>query len=195
MPQLKNPQWEQFANEYLRLKNATKAAIAAGYSPRSAYTTGSRLRLENVEISSRIAELQAEQSLRTQIDADKVLLELAKPALANAADIIDFETGGVRADASREDTAAIQSVRVKTTRSPDGGVTVEREVRLLDKNASIAHAMRHFGMFDDKNRENQTPVEIVLSWADAPEAPDSDSDSGSGTDKSGEGGDGSDSDS
>jgi len=56
---------ERFAQAYILHRNATEAAKAAGYSPRSAYNQGYRM-LKNDEIVERIADLENE--LVTNID-------------------------------------------------------------------------------------------------------------------------------
>jgi len=57
MPPLINKQWEKFCIEYFGDKNGKDAAIAAGYSPRTARSMASRL-LTKVNISDRLRELQ-----------------------------------------------------------------------------------------------------------------------------------------
>ena len=56
-----------FVQEYLIDLNATQAAIRAGYSPRTAHSTGPRL-LENVEVKRAIFEQM--ERIRTQRTAD-----------------------------------------------------------------------------------------------------------------------------
>ncbi len=56
---------ERFAQAYILHRNATEAAKAAGYAPRSAYNQGYRM-LKNDEIAERIADLENE--LETNID-------------------------------------------------------------------------------------------------------------------------------
>ena len=56
---------ERFAQAYVLHRNATEAAKAAGYAPRSAYNQGYRM-LKNNEIVERIADLENE--LVTNID-------------------------------------------------------------------------------------------------------------------------------
>lgn len=56
-----------FVQEYLIDLNATQAAIRAGYSPRTAHSTGPRL-LENVEVKRAISEQM--ERIRTQRTAD-----------------------------------------------------------------------------------------------------------------------------
>ena len=140
---------ERFCQEYMIDLNATKAAIRAGYSPKTANEQAGRL-LVNVSIQNRIAQLQAEQSRRTGISADRVLRELAKVAFANAGDIVDADDATLKEDASPDDLAAVQSVKVKVF-GEDG---VEREIKLADKLKALDLIGRHLGMFNgDEKRE------------------------------------------
>ena len=79
--------------------------------------------------------------------------ELARIAFANAEDIIDFDTAGVIVGVSREDTAAVVSVRVRVTRTEDGE-TVEQEVKLADKNKALELLGRHMAIFVDKQEHS-----------------------------------------
>lgn len=63
---------ELFCLEYIRDGNATQAAIRAGYSPKTAYSTGQRL-LKNVEVHARIDELMADLQQEKIADAEEVL--------------------------------------------------------------------------------------------------------------------------
>lgn len=116
------------------------------------------------EIKNRIDKAIAERSRRTGITADRVLMEYAKIAFANAKDIIDFKTGKVLSDASDEDLATIQSVKVKIS---SGNVdTEEREVKMCDKQKALEMLGKHLGMFKDKvevsgNTENPLLLSIA----------------------------------
>ena len=52
-----NNRQQLFCDEYLKDLNATKAAIRAGYSEKTAYSQGQRL-LKNVEIKNRLQEIR-----------------------------------------------------------------------------------------------------------------------------------------
>jgi len=78
---------EEFCKQYLVDLNATRAAIRAGYSERTAYSQGQRL-LKKVEVMARIADLQADRQERTQISADHVLTRLAEIDEMDIADIL-----------------------------------------------------------------------------------------------------------
>lgn len=136
---------KRFIEEYLIDLNATQAAIRAGYSPDTAKSIGSE-NLTKPDIQARIAKAMAERSRRTGVNADRVVMELAKIAFVNAKDVIDPDTATVRPDALPEDTAAIQSVKVKTF-GEDG---LEREIKMADKLKALELLGRHLGMFKDK---------------------------------------------
>lgn len=71
-----NDRQQLFAQEYLVDLNATQAAIRAGYSQKTARSQGERL-LTNVDIAAAIQRGIKERIEKTQITAERVLLELA----------------------------------------------------------------------------------------------------------------------
>ncbi len=135
---------KRFVEEYLIDLNATQAAIRAGYSPDTARQIGNE-NLSKLDIRARIDRAMAERSRRTGINQDRVLRELARIAFANARDVINMEDATLKEDACPDDTAAIQSVKVKTF-GEDG---VEREIRMGDKLKALEMLGRHLGMFKD----------------------------------------------
>lgn len=136
---------KRFVEEYLIDLNATQAAIRAGYSPDTAGSIGNE-NLKKPEIRTHIGKAMAERSKRTGVNADRVVEELAKIAFVNANEVIDPDTATIRKDALPEDTAAIQSVKVKTF-GEDG---LEREIKMADKIKALELLGRHLGMFKDK---------------------------------------------
>lgn len=81
---------QRFCDEYLIDCNATRAAIAAGYSKQTAYSQGQRL-LKNVEIKNYIVHQQEErskQSLLTFEERQRILAEIAKDSNNNKSDRI-----------------------------------------------------------------------------------------------------------
>ena len=144
----------RFCEEYMIDLNATQAAIRAGYSPKTAQEQSARL-LSNVMVQNRLAQLQAEQSRRTGVSADRVVRELAKIAIANASDLIDPETASVKLDASRDDLAAIQSIKVKSF-GEDG---LEHEVKLADKLRALDLLGKHLGMYKDASEKENAAAQ------------------------------------
>lgn len=141
---------ERFVEEYLIDLNATQAAIRAGYKAEHANRIGAE-NLTKPVIRVRIDEALAERSKRTGINADRVLMELARLAFINLPDVVDPDTACIRKNAAKDDTAALVSVRVKTSES-DTGSMVEREARTADKIKALELLGKHLGMFKDKHR-------------------------------------------
>ena len=154
---------ERFVEEYLIDLNATQAYIRAGYSPKSANTHAYRI-LAKPGIRAAIDEAIAERSRRTGINQDRVIRELAKVAFLDLTDVVDLDSGAIREDASREDTACIASVKVKTS-TTKGGVSSERVVKLCDKLKALELLGRHLGMFSDRLKADGAPP-VVISGAE-----------------------------
>lgn len=139
---------KRFIEEYLIALNATQAAIRAGYSPNSAKEIGCE-NLTKPHIRARVDKAIAEWSKRTGINAERVIIELARIGLINPGNLINFGWATVKGEATEDDLAAIQSVKVKTIPTEGGNIT-EREVRLYDKNRALELMGKHLGMFSNK---------------------------------------------
>lgn len=138
---------KRFVEEYLIDLNATQAAIRAGYSSNSASEIGFEL-LKKPDVRAHVDKAIAERSKRTGINQDRVIRELARIGFANIRDVADSDAM-VKMDASDDDLAAVQSIKVKQS-SFDNGDATEREVKIYDKNKALELLGRHLGMFDDR---------------------------------------------
>ncbi len=119
---------QRFVDAYLTNPNATKAAVAAGYSAKTAYSAGGRL-LKNVEVSTALQHARSQASaiagLTLQAHLDR-LNELA----GQAADSEQFGPA-VSAEISRGKASGFYVERREHT-GPNGGpfrVVIEREGR------------------------------------------------------------------
>lgn len=135
---------KRFVEEYLIDLNATQAAIRAGYSPDTAGSIGAE-NLKKPEIKSRIDKAMAERSRRTGINQDRVLQELARIGFAKITDVVDPDTAKIKPDASEDDLACIQSIKIKPNE-----FGTEREVKLYDKKSALVDLGKHLGLFKDK---------------------------------------------
>ena len=153
----------RFVDEYLIDLNATQAAIRAGYSVKTAREQASQ-NLTKLNIQQAISEKMAERSKRTGVNQDRIVLELAKIAFVNAADVIDSDDATIKARATADDTAAIQSVKVKVIPTKEGE-GVEREIRLNDKLKALELLGKHLGMWNDKLDVNVN-IPVVISGED-----------------------------
>lgn len=145
-----NVRRQRFVEEYLVSLSATRAAKAAGYAERTAYSQGQRL-LKNVEVRACVEQAQEARAERIKIDADKVLEELAIIAFSH---ILNYEIDGdgnvTLADgAPFEVIKAIGSVKRKVTTR--GNVTTKKvEIKLWNKVAALRLVGAHLGLFSGK---------------------------------------------
>lgn len=140
---------KRFVEEYLIDLNATQAAIRAGYSVKRASEIGYQL-LQKTTVQQAISEKMAERSKRTGINQDRILMELARIALLNSANVVNYEDATIKEDALPDDLAAVASVKVKRFPTKDGGEGIEREIKFCDKVRALELAGKHLGMFKDK---------------------------------------------
>jgi phage terminase small subunit len=141
--------------------NGKRAAIAAGYSKRSAEVTASRL-LNKPRVKKLIRKLMRRRAEKLDLTGEKVLKELARLAFANMIDYIDIgPDGSARVDFARVDRdkgAAIQEVNIDEytdRRGQKNGKptfeTVKRiKFKLADKGQNLERLGRHLKLFTDK---------------------------------------------
>lgn len=86
---------QRFVDEYLVDLNATQAAIRAGYSPDTAGAIGFE-NLKKPEIQLAIAEARRLQQERTNIQADKVVLEAWNIVFADPRELVQVKVGCCR---------------------------------------------------------------------------------------------------
>lgn len=152
----KRSRQDVFVEEYLIDLNATQAAIRAGYSVKTAEQIGYQL-LQKTSVSKAISKAMAERSKRTGINQDRVLLELARIGFAKITDVVDPETAKIREDATEDDLACIQSIKIKPNE-----YGTEREVKMYDKKSALVDIGRHLGMFKDK-LELETDMDLNIT--------------------------------
>lgn len=151
-----NARQERFAREYVIDLNATRAAIAAGYSEATAKEQGCRL-LTRVHVRKAIDRLKSARASRLEIKADRVLEEISRLAFSNMQDFTRLDADGKPVldftGISRDQFAAVQEIREDTTGGAGDGerkVVVRTTVKLVDKTKNLDMLMRHLGQYNDK---------------------------------------------
>lgn len=149
---------QAFVAEYLKDLNATQAAIRAGYAPgKTATVQGARL-LVNANIAAAIAEKQDERAKKAGIDAERVLLEVARMALSDPRGIVGEDGEVIPLHQLPDDVAAaVSSVEFK-----NGTV----RYRFWDKNAAAEKLMKHLGLFERDNRQKGDEFGRLLAFLD-----------------------------
>ncbi len=156
-----------FVEEYLIGLNATKAAIRAGYSEKTAYSQGQRL-LKNAETAEAIKERMAERSNRTEIDADYVERRLQELESVDFRQILD-DSGAIKpmSDWPESISRSIVSFEVLEVTKGDQ-VSRSTKIRLESRSGPLKLLGQHKGMFDKRltlagdTTQPLTGVEIVF---------------------------------
>lgn len=154
MAKLTNLQ-KAFCREYVIDKNATAAAIRAGYSRKSANSKGWLL-LQEPAIRKEIDRLLEEAASKAGLKAEDVINELRKLAFYNARSFVD-ETNSIRSlqDLPEDLTAAIVGIRTTQTRK---GLQVE--LKLADKKGALESLGRHLGIFEKDNEQSAIKIKV-----------------------------------
>jgi phage terminase small subunit len=146
---------EVFAREYVIDRNATRAAIAAGYSEHSAGSIGSQL-LKRLNVKKLIDQHTSRLAKKADATAEKVLQELQRLAFSNMKDYIVVKPDG-QADIdfsmlTRDQAASIQEIKVDTTGGTGDGErrqVLRTTFKLADKGQNLERLGRHLKLFTD----------------------------------------------
>lgn len=157
------PKQAIFIAEYLVDGNATRAAIAAGYSEKTAEAAGSRL-LRNVKVSRTLAERNARRVEKLDITAARTLSELAKLSYFDPGRLFDELGKLVPVHKLDEVTrAAVESVEI----DPDTGRI--RKIVMAKKGQNLERLGRYQKLFTDRIEHDGrvTLEQLVCGLGDA----------------------------
>jgi phage terminase small subunit len=158
------PKQARFAEEYIVDLNGKRAAIRAGYSPKTAEVQASRL-LSFAKVRKAIKAAMEARSRRTGITADRVVLELEKLAFLNISDFIEVHAdGSVHIDmlrATRDRAAAIRDVVIRRSAEGSGneGASVKlTRIQLCNKLKALDMLAQHLSMYAMSERRGRRPT-------------------------------------
>ncbi|GAA4475545.1 terminase small subunit [Gluconacetobacter asukensis] len=152
----------RFVDEYLVDLNATRAAIRAGYSEKTAQEQSSRL-LSNVMVQDALSKAQKARSARTQITQDRVVQEIARLGLSDIRKLFDDAGRLLQPHEWDDDTAAaVASIEVDQRKDPgpDGDRYTVTKIKAWDKNSALEKLMKHLGLYERDNEQKQIIVNI-----------------------------------
>ena len=122
---------KEFVSAYLSNgRNATQAAITAGYAPKSAGATGSTL-LKHPKIKPMLAQAGERAFGKLEVSADRTLREIARCAYADVRNLY-FADGTLKPLSELDDDTAATVASVESVDLPDGGGRANR-VKMWDK--------------------------------------------------------------
>ncbi len=146
--------------------NGTEAAKAAGFAPKSAECTASRL-LRDAKVSeaveARRAEVLAKAQEKTQLTADEVLASLARDIRFDPAKLYD-ESGALKAihEMDEDTRLALRGLEVDQIKVEGIAIGHTVKAKFPEKTAAREQGMKHFGLYKEDNAQRPALPECVL---------------------------------
>ena len=147
---------KRFCDEYLIDLNATQAAIRAGYSKKTAKVIGSE-NLTKPDIAARIEKRRASQIKRTEITADRVLLELARIAFVDGSAFATITARGKVKFTPTDELTNDQRAVIAGVKNGKFGT----EIKTNDKVRALELLGKHLGLFDSGSLQPDEGVQII----------------------------------
>lgn len=146
-------------------RNATQAAITAGYSEKTAGAQGHAL-LKHPEIISSLETANEKIAAISGLTVERTLQELARLAYQDPRRLYDGQ-GNLKAVTDLDDDTAATIASVEVTEEFEGrgedrkSIGFTKKLKLWDKNSALEKAMKHLGLFERDNRQQQ-PVKVEI---------------------------------
>ena len=150
---------QRFVDEYMVDLNATRAAIAAGYSKKTAAQAGWEV-LRNPKVAAEVSRRQQLLSQRLEVSAENVLSELAKIGFASLGDFYRVNGDGhleVDPQALADPAKAAALSQIEIVENADGTQTIK--IKLADKRAALNDLGRHLKLFEER-----PTVDVALTY-------------------------------
>jgi len=145
-----------FATEYVKDLSATRAAIRAGYSAKTAKQAGSRL-LTKVDVKAEVRRLMARVTDANEITAERTMREIARIAYGDIRTLYS-EDGQLKPIHTLDEAQAamIGGLEVEEVRVGDGDdgpseTQITRKVKIRDKLNALEKCMAMLGMHKSVN--------------------------------------------
>jgi len=135
-----------FVKEYVCDKNATQAAIRAGYSKQTARAIGSENLTKPAVRAAIDAEIQ-KLKVRAELSAERVIAEYMRIAFADIRDAICWNVDEVDVKPSTEMCDRTASAISEVNVTPSGAI----KVKMHDKLKALDALSRHLSLFSDRS--------------------------------------------
>jgi len=152
----------RFVDEYQVDLNATKAAIRAGYSEKTAGVQGHEL-LKKPKIAAKIQEEFQKRAKKVNLTAEMVIREMMRLAFINVKHLYDDDGNFLPIKDLPDDVAcAISGVDLTELKALDGEgdikklISQTKKIKFWDKRAALETLGKHLGLF---NGGGETPID------------------------------------
>lgn len=152
---------EMFAKEYAVHFDSTKAALAAGYSAKSAMSQGCQL-LKLPKVQKFISKQLEIYGNKNEVLKKRVLNQIVEAAFSDITDFAHIDENGVSVydwDKLPKGMRRLIS-EVSETRTKDGGTI---KFKLVDKMKALELLARHLGMLTDKVEHTLVKPQIIMT--------------------------------
>lgn len=153
-----NAKQTAFVENYLNTLNATKAAIAAGYSAATAYSAGARL-LKHVGVRTAVDVAMAKRSEKAGVTADQVVEELRRIGFADIRKVVGWAGNVVTLLDSEKVDAATAAAISSVSQGKDG----ELRIKFHSKDTALVNLGKHLGLFRD---QDQSGAPVIVNIVD-----------------------------
>jgi phage terminase small subunit len=153
-----------FAQAYIANgRNGTQAAISAGYSPNGAEVTASQL-LRDPKVSELVADLTEKHSTAAGLSVDRTLQTTAWLSGLDPGKLFRDDGTTLRniTDMDEETRAAIASFEVDEIIVDGEVVGHTKKVKFWDKNRALDMSMRHLGLYERDNAQQQESLVLKV---------------------------------
>ena len=159
----------RYCEEYIIDLNATQAALRAGYSKNTSRIIGCQ-NLTKLNIQEEIQRLKSERSDRVQIEADSVVQELSKIAFSNIKNYLSLADDEVYFknlnEVPDEITAAVESIKIYTTKNKDGSREyTTTQFKLHSKLNALEQLGKHLGVYEADNTQKGDLIVNIVNFS------------------------------
>lgn len=134
-------------------ENISQAALAAGFSPKSAPSQGSRL-LKNAKTQQELKVRRAQLLAVYQLTTERTLREIARIAYADPRKFYRLD-GTLKPITELDDdaAAAVASLESDEITAGESVIGATRKLKFWDKNQALEKAMKHLGAYELDNKQ------------------------------------------
>jgi phage terminase small subunit len=155
--------------------NATQAALVAGFSAKTAHVQGAQL-LKVLKSNGELADMAERAAEAAELTVERTLREVARLSYADPRRM--YHSDGRLKDIHELDddmAAAVASVEIEEEFDGKGedrklnGYT--KKLKLWDKNSALDKAMKHFGLYEQDNRQKGEAIKVEVVLVQPPARP------------------------
>jgi phage terminase small subunit len=142
-------QQKRFADEYLVDYNGKQAAIRAGYSPKTAEVTASRL-LSIVKVQEYLQSKHNKIANKLEISQERTMQEIGRIAFSDLRKYYD-ESGRLKnvEDLDDDAAAALSSLETVEEKAEGQVIATVKKLKVWDKTKGLEMLAKHFNIYSD----------------------------------------------